>query len=162
MTREQLEALQQREIHPPCAVEDLIDFLKNRLDLKPVAISKISKMYFEMLQQNVYHSYRNQELGLMPDAFHFSVFEVVPNEKSRLFYRMFYASDRMGVVFEHKTGWCLANCDLLTTVLFILQGISEKDVEQKNWIYQWYDSLFDSLEEELQELDELEESEPQV
>ena len=98
----------------------------------------------------------------MPDAFHFSVFEVVPNEKSRLFYRMFYASDRMGVVFEHKTGWCLANCDLLTTVLFILQGISEKDVEQKNWIYQWYDSLFDSLEEELQELDELEESESQV
>ena len=63
------------------------------------------------------------------------------------------------MAFEHKTGWCGTNCNLLTVVLLLWQGISAEDIAQKNWIYQtYYHFLFDSLDDALRMLDMPEET----
>jgi len=120
------------------SIEELIDFLKQKVDIKEISTTDLPESIMKHIAFNAVHCLRNQRLNLTAREFNFIAYKVLKNDKSNLYYQSNYAhisnnekGDIIYVVFETKTGCINSNCNRLLLELFIEQGISEFDYKNK-------------------------------
>lgn len=115
-------------------VEELILFLKGKVDITETVITELTQSILEHVKYNVIHGIRNQD-NLSADDLNFNVFKLLKNEKSNSYYQYYvpnianYNDNTIYIVFEKKTRSIYTNNNKLLLELFIERGISQYDYD---------------------------------
>ncbi|AAM25834.1 hypothetical protein M2349_002435 [Caldanaerobacter subterraneus subsp. tengcongensis MB4] len=133
------------------SIEELIDFLKQKVDIKEISTTDLPESIMKHIILNAVHCLRNQRLNLTAREFNFIAYKLFKNDKSNLYYQSNYAhisnnekEDIIYVVFETKTGCIHSNCNRLLLELFIEQGISEFDYKNETPMFYAYLGYLDA------------------
>lgn len=117
------------------SVEELIDYLKGKVDIVEIATSELIPSIFQYIKFNVVNCMRNHDLNLTASDLNLLAYKLIKNNNNTSYYQEFkhisndYEYDIIYVVFEKRTGYINSNCNKLLLELFIEQGISQYDYD---------------------------------
>lgn len=131
------------------SVEELIDFLKGKVDIAESAITELFKSIFEHIIQNAVHGILNQK-NLTANELNFIVYKVLKNNRSNSYYQSHvrivdHCEDAtIYVVFEKRTGSIYSNNNKLFLELSIERGVSQYDFDNDTSLLKGYLFYVDS------------------
>jgi len=131
------------------SVENLIDFLKGKVDIVETEITKLTKSIFKHIIQNVVHGNQNKE-NSTSNELDFIVYEVVKNNRSNSYYQSYIPkvdhseNVTIYVVFEKKTRGIYTNSNILFLELSIERGVSQYDYDNDTDLFKGYLFYLDS------------------
>lgn len=136
-------------------VEELIDYLKHKVDIVEIATTELIKFILQHIIYNVVHCIRNQQLNLTAEELNFVAYKLIKNDKSNSYYQYDYVhiddeqeDDLIFVVFEARTGSIYSNSNKLQLELFVEQGVSQYDYDNETLMLVSYLSYLDRYSNE--------------
>lgn len=137
---------------------DSLDILKSLVDIKEIDLNIIHPSQLEMIKQNI--KYDGNHNGF-PIKLHF--YEVIENSKSEFYYkelkraqnmsyRPYFESPTIFVIHEETLGLEETNSELLYRDYVMLQGVTQKDLQEKNQYLFNYLSYISAWEETSREI----------
>lgn len=131
------------------SVENLIDFLKGKVDIVETEITELTKSIFKHIIHNAVHGNQNQK-NLTANELNFIVYKVLKNNRSNSYYQSYipkvdHSEDvTIYVVFEKKTRGIYTNSNILFLELSIERGVSQYDYDNDTDLFKGYLFYLDS------------------
>lgn len=110
----------------PTSTSDLLKWLKEKVDVREISFSDLRKGDALMITYNAKNCILNKD-HLSVEQMKFHIFQVVPNEKSAVYYNEQPYEEIIYVVLEEKTGYIYSGSNLLFLELEVKQGVSEEE-----------------------------------
>lgn len=133
------------------SLEELVTYLKNKVDVEAVETEAISNLHMRFTGHNVVHCLLNEQLKLSADDLDFVVYKLVRNEKSDDYYSKFWVNisaslrnELIYIIFETKTGYVYSNCNTLYLELYLKRGVSQFDYDNETLLLISYLSAVES------------------
>jgi len=138
---------------PYRTADEMIAFLAGVLDMGALSPDVIPQWQLRRVGEMAENCLNNRKSHYTMADFHYSLFRIIPNEKSAVFYKARHVKEEIHILIEHRTNTYFTDSSLLFVVLQIERGISDEDVQENGMRYLEYRSRFHDLEEELQEME---------
>lgn len=135
-------------------VDELIKYLKNKVDIVEISTTELVKSILQFITYNVVHCIRNKQPKLSEDELNFVAYKLIRNDKGNSYYQYDYVhingqeDDLIFVVFETRTGSIYSNSNKLQLELFVEQGVSQYDYENETLVLISYLSYLDRYSNE--------------
>ncbi|MDR3586982.1 MAG: hypothetical protein P4L59_16970 [Desulfosporosinus sp.] len=134
------------------STEELINFLKDKVDVVEIDTTEFSRFFMERHIINIVHCVRNQELKLTANDLNIIAFNIIKDNRSNSYYQCRpvqriankHKNDMIYVVFEKRTGYIHSNSNKLLLELFIERGISQYDYDNDTNLLHSYLFYLDS------------------
>lgn len=113
------------------SVPELIDLLGRKADIKELKPETLPSHWLPIAMFNAAHSICNDELKLDPQDMIFRVFEVIRNEKSKLYFKNCDDDEMLTVIFEEHTGYVCTDSNRLFLELEYTRGVSKEEYDNE-------------------------------
>lgn len=129
-------------VRPLKTVNEVIDMLKNEMEIIPIKESDLSEFeepHFKFMRDN-YSKNINNDISKL----NFEFFVLKKNAKSKYYYNLMQnEKERIIIVIELKANFIASNCNELLIDLQIERGIDKKHIELETLEFIEYLSLFE-------------------
>ena len=125
------------------SIEELIDYLKDRMDIVGITPSELSQAYYQSILFTFVHCIRNYKFNLTANEFDITINKILKNDKSIAYFEYERLSSESNqndifVVFEKKAGIIYTNNSKLFLELCIEQGVSQDDYDNETILFDAY------------------------
>lgn len=137
-------------------IYDIIEYLNSNFiiaDINPNLYDY--NQLIENFKKTCFYSLRNKEFNYSIDELDIHVYEILHTQESDLYYKeynMNLRSSNIYVIYDTKTGCINSNCSLLARKIFILEGISENDIQNNTPTLFFYLRALDEYNTSISEL----------